>query len=485
MKEKVRNLIFGCISVLGGILIHFSFGFFYSTANIVPYIISYIIVRVDPELSSTASVWISGIALAMQGVSMPFGGLIAKKWGFRIVVAVSCLLDSISIFLTYVTVQRSFPGVIITYSVLQGLGLGFGYSVVLSVAATWFPKRRGLVVGVIVGGFGLGALVFTPIETALINPSNIPVDPKTRHFTHPDILDRVPVAFLILGGILLALQIIGFILLRPKPLESTQDQDTELVVRNRVNSDPNPVASEYAQEEPKLDVCVQPKQLFRHIDFYLLWFVMFCDIIPITIITSAYKLFGAQYIDDDQFLSIVATFSSLFNAGGRVIWGAIVDRLSFKIPMMIMLVIWAIVLLSFPHIGSLTGVGLKVMYAIWVFILFFSLSGVFVIQPAATGILFGPLNMAVNYGIIFTGFTVGSILCSIITNFINTPNAYLVQFTGCGCVCIVALIASVWMEDRKMPKRCKICSCCAVTCKSLRVGYHSSEGVETILDGTS
>lgn len=27
----------------------------------------------------------------------------------------------------------------------------------------------------------------------------------------------------------------------------------------------------------------------------------------------------------------MATFSSLFNAGGRVIWGAIVDRLSFKV----------------------------------------------------------------------------------------------------------------------------------------------------------
>ncbi|CAH8632949.1 unnamed protein product [Schistosoma guineensis] len=457
MKEKVRNLIFGCISVLGGVLIHFAFGFFYSTANIVPYIISYIVVRVDPELPNTSSVWISGIALAMQGVSMPFGGLIARKWGFRIVVAVSCLLDSISIFLTYVTVQRSFPGVIITYSVLQGLGLGFGYSVVLSVAATWFPKRRGLVVGVIVGGFGLGALVFTPIETALINPSNIPVDPKTRHFTHPDILDRVPVAFLILGGILLALQIIGFILLRPKPLESTQDRDTELVVRNRINSDPNPVIGRLRSTQTIVS-------LYRLLSF---------------------MLFGAQYIDDDQFLSIVATFSSLFNAGGRVIWGAIVDRLSFKIPMMIMLVIWAIVLLSFPHIGSLSSVGLKVMYAIWVFILFFSLSGVFVIQPAATGILFGPLNMAVNYGIIFTGFTVGSILCAIITYFINTPNAYLVQFTGCGCVCIVALIASVWIEDRKMSKRCKICNCCTTMCKSLRVGYHGIEGTEAILDDTS
>ncbi|TNN20926.1 oxalate:formate antiporter isoform 3 [Schistosoma japonicum] len=458
MKRKTRNLIFGSISVLGGILIHFAFGFFYSTANMVPYIMGYIITRVDPNLSPGASIWLSAVALAMQGVSMPFGGLIARKWGFRIVVATSCLLDSISIFLTYVTIQKSFPGVVITYSVLQGLGLGFGYSVVLAVAATWFPKRRGLVVGLIVGGFGLGAVVFTPIETAIINPGNIPVDSVTRNFNHPDVLDRIPVAFLILGGIVLALQIVGFILLRPKPKRNTHNQDTELVIRNRMNSDPNAVIREYTQEEPKLDVCVPPKQLFRHIDFYLLWFIMFCDIIPITIITSAYKQFGNQYISDDRFLSIVATISSIFNAGGRVVWGALVDRFSFKhsklgpfisgivmiyvynltstywllpqvmsnilyfylkiwksiafffnafqVPMMTMLVIWAIVLFSFPHIGSVTGVGLKVFYAIWVFILYFSLSGVFAIQPAATGILFGSLHMAVNYGFIFSAFNV-------------------------------------------------------------------------------
>ncbi|KAH8864051.1 Oxalate:formate antiporter [Schistosoma japonicum] len=370
----------------------------------VPYIMGYIITRVDPNLSPGASIWLSAVALAMQGVSMPFGGLIARKWGFRIVVATSCLLDSISIFLTYVTIQKSFPGVVITYSVLQGLGLGFGYSVVLAVAATWFPKRRGLVVGLIVGGFGLGAVVFTPIETAIINPGNIPVDSVTRNFNHPDVLDRIPVAFLILGGIVLALQIVGFILLRPKPKRNTHNQDTELVIRNRMNSDPNAVIREYTQEEPKLDVCVPPKQLFRHIDFYLLWFIMFCDIIPITIITSAYKQFGNQYISDDRFLSIVATISSIFNAGGRVVWGALVDRFSFKVPMMTMLVIWAIVLFSFPHIGSVTGVGLKVFYAIWVFILYFSLSGVFAIQPAATGILFGSLHMAVNYGFIFSAF---------------------------------------------------------------------------------
>ncbi|KAH8864049.1 oxalate/formate antiporter [Schistosoma japonicum] len=121
----------------------------------------------------------------------------------------------------------------------------------------WFPEKRGLIVGIIVSGFGLGALVFSPIQTALINPTNIKVDNVTRqlefmnkvgefkilskmnllanqifqkclatesqiknkssHFTDVELLGRVPRTLLILGGILLGIQIIGFILLRPRP----------------------------------------------------------------------------------------------------------------------------------------------------------------------------------------------------------------------------------------------------------------------------
>lgn len=38
-----------------------------------------------------------------------------------------------------------------------------------------------------------------------------------------------------------------------------------------------------------------------------------------------------MHIQDDRFLSAVATASSLFNSGGRIIWGAICDKFSFKV----------------------------------------------------------------------------------------------------------------------------------------------------------
>ncbi|KAK4475890.1 hypothetical protein MN116_001136 [Schistosoma mekongi] len=422
-------------------------------ANMVPYIMGYIQTLVDQNISNQAAIWLSAIALAVQGIAMPIGGIVADKLGFRLVVALSCLATSGGVLLTYFTIQKTYIGVIITYSVLMGSGLGLGYSVVLATAASWFPKRRGLIVGMVVGGFGLGALVFTPIQTALINPNNVQVNNVTRRFSDPDVLDRLPAAFLILGGILLTIQVIGFAALRPKP----KSNNVSLIFLHTA-----------VHIYFKL-VNIGPKQVFRYIDFYLLWCIMFCDIIPVTIITSAYKLFGQTFISDDRFLSAVATASSLFNCAGRIIWGAVVDRVSFKIPMCTMLITWGVILITFPYISLLTGITLKVFYAIWVLLLFFSLSGTFVIQPAATGVLFGSAHMAVNYGLIFSAFTVGSILCAIVTTFVSSQNAYLVQFTGCGCVCLFAFFVALWIKDQKMPESVNCCRLFSNTCQDLRI----------------
>ncbi|KAF5405359.1 hypothetical protein PHET_01176 [Paragonimus heterotremus] len=103
-----------------------------------------------------------------------------------------------------------------TYSMIMGFGLGLGYSVSLAVATSWFPSRTGLVTGIVVSGFGLGPLVFTPAQMELINPDNVQVNNRTRQMTDDTVLDRVPNALVLLGALLFALQFIGMFLLRSK-----------------------------------------------------------------------------------------------------------------------------------------------------------------------------------------------------------------------------------------------------------------------------
>lgn len=52
---------------------------------------------------------------------------------------------------------------------------------------------------------------------AFVNPDNVPVDDKTRYFTDDGVLGRVPTSYLVIGGIMLGLQVIGCLIIRKKP----------------------------------------------------------------------------------------------------------------------------------------------------------------------------------------------------------------------------------------------------------------------------
>ena len=62
----------------------------------------------------------------------------------------------------------------------------------------WFPNNKGMAMGIVVGGFGGGAFVFNQIQTAILNPDNL--SPQGEYFENQELLDRVPVLMLILGG---------------------------------------------------------------------------------------------------------------------------------------------------------------------------------------------------------------------------------------------------------------------------------------------
>ena len=50
-----------------------------------------------------------------------------------------------------------------------------------------------------------------------------------------------------------------------------------------------------------------------------------------TFVITYYKDFGQTFINNDDFLSIVGSLSSLFNAAGRLFWGRLIDKISFKV----------------------------------------------------------------------------------------------------------------------------------------------------------
>jgi OFA family oxalate/formate antiporter-like MFS transporter len=56
----------------------------------------------------------------------------------------------------------------LTYGVIAGIGIGFGYIVPLATLIKWFPDKRGFITGIAVAGFGAGALVTAPGAKAIV-----------------------------------------------------------------------------------------------------------------------------------------------------------------------------------------------------------------------------------------------------------------------------------------------------------------------------
>ena len=83
---------------------------------------------------------------------------------------------------------------------MAGLGNGFGYATPIPVMSKWFPDKRGLAVGLAVGGYGGGSAIFGPLAASYLIP----------HFGWRT-------TFQVLGVIFFVMTMIGAFLLKNPP----------------------------------------------------------------------------------------------------------------------------------------------------------------------------------------------------------------------------------------------------------------------------
>ncbi|CAG0906459.1 unnamed protein product [Cyprideis torosa] len=227
----------GILALIGGFLIHLSLGQIYTIGNIATYLAAYVRVNTNPDYSYEAASWIYTGGVMFQGLGVPIGGLFDKRFGSRPTAALGCFLMSLGVLTSHWSIRHSSGLLFVTYGILTGLGTGLAYvaplccamkvtvpvhgplktqcremgggkasedtvqgggKAVLSVVPvhgplktqcreegggkavlSWFPEHKGLVNGVVLGGYGLSGLLFNFVITVYINPDNLSVDPDT------------------------------------------------------------------------------------------------------------------------------------------------------------------------------------------------------------------------------------------------------------------------------------------------------------------
>ncbi len=148
------------LPVVGGVMLNITLGTLYA--------MSAFMLPLEKEFGSTRAQtsWVTTIGIAMVAGWYVFAGRIHDLRGPRIVAAIGGTLFSLGFFLASYT--QSLTWFFVTAGFISGIGGGFGYVVPTSVGAKWFPDKRGLVVGMMVGGYGAGSGIFGPIASSLI-----------------------------------------------------------------------------------------------------------------------------------------------------------------------------------------------------------------------------------------------------------------------------------------------------------------------------
>jgi OFA family oxalate/formate antiporter-like MFS transporter len=193
-------------------------------------------------------------------------------------------------------------GLIISYGLVAGFGVGFAYVTPIAMCIKWFPDKRGMIVGLAVMGFGVGPLLFGPLLEALFGK-----DPTK-------LAETIPRTFMILAG-MFYVGVIGAAQLYKVPPPGWKPAGWTPSAKNIANID------------------IPSKLMLGTWQFYALWLVYFLGTsVGLTAIGEA-----SPQLQEMAKTSALMTagaalgIMSIFNGLGRLAWGSVSDRFGRKL----------------------------------------------------------------------------------------------------------------------------------------------------------
>ncbi|KAM0263920.1 hypothetical protein ACHAQJ_000955 [Trichoderma viride] len=110
---------------------------------------------------------IGTLSISLMTIGAPFVVAWAKRFSPKLVSLIGAIIFSAALILA------SFGKALWHFELAQGVLLGLGtcmsYMVAVTIAPTWFTTRRGLALGIITSGTGIGGLVWAPALKAAID----------------------------------------------------------------------------------------------------------------------------------------------------------------------------------------------------------------------------------------------------------------------------------------------------------------------------
>jgi MFS transporter, OFA family, oxalate/formate antiporter len=378
------------LPVVGGILMNLALGSLYAW--------SVFVLPLEREFGwrRADTSWVYTIAIVTFALTFVAAGRIQDLKGPKICAFLGGLLVSGGFFLSSYTSSLLF--LYVAFGVVVGLGNGFGYATPIPVASKWFPDKRGLVVGLMVGGYGAGSALLGPLAIRLI--SSVGWRPT----------------FQILGVVFFVMTMIGTALLKNPPAGYRP---------------PNwqPASGILAS------VDYRTAEMLATPTFYLMW-VAYC------LGTTAGQMAISQLVPfagsaglGALASTLVLPVSALGNAGGRILSGWMSDRFG-RLP-----TLKTMILISAAAMPALVLWRQQpALFFILVAVVYWCYGTQLSVFASTTADFYGTRNLGLNYGVLFTAWGAAGILGPAIAGrAFDRFGDYRVAFFSAGVLALVAL----------------------------------------------
>jgi len=311
--------------------------------------------------------WATTIGLALLTAWFVVAGYIQDRRGPKLVAAIGGSLFSLGFFLASYT--QSLTTFYVTAGVIAGTGSGFGYVVPMAVGSKWFPDKRGLVVGMMVGGYGAGSGIFGPIASSLIEQVG------WRG------------TFRILALVFFAMTVVATWLLRNPPQGYHPPGWTPGAIKTTSGID------------------VQARDMIRTPTFWVLWIAYALGTTAGTMVISQLVPFARAAGHTAAVAAFALTVGAIGSASGRVLSGWLSDHLGRLNTIRTLLVVSAC---AMPALFLLRE-DVLTFYA-FLFLVYYCYGTQLSVYASTSADFYGTKNVGFNYGLLLLAWGAAAIL---------------------------------------------------------------------------